>query len=80
MDIGSKMENLQQQQEIEGLRAEVKDLGEKLETLKMKRSEDKIKLKEFEKVKIQLQQVSFYLLITSIGKIYIYLFRIVIVV
>ena len=58
MDIGSKMENLQQQQEIEGLRAEVKDLEEKLETLKVKRADDKVKLKEFEKVKIQLQQVS----------------------
>ena len=60
MDIGSKMENLQQQQEIEGLRAEVKDLSEKLETLKIKRTEDKVKLKEFEKVKIQLQQLQEY--------------------
>lgn len=51
------MTNLQQQQEIEGLKAEVRDLNEKLETLKIKRAEDKVKLKEFEKVKIQLQQV-----------------------
>lgn len=51
------MTNLQQQQEIEGLKAEVKDLNEKLETLKIKRADDKTKLKEFEKVKIQLQQV-----------------------
>ena len=55
--ISEKMENLQQQQEIEGLQAEVRDLEEKLETLKVKRAEDKVKLKEFEKVKIQLQQV-----------------------
>ena len=58
MDIGSKMENLQQQQEMEGLRAEIKDLEEKLVTLKVKRTEDKVKLKEFEKVKIQLHQVN----------------------
>ena len=49
--------NIQQQQEIEGLKAEIKDLNEKLETLRIKRGEDKTKLKEFEKVKIQLQQV-----------------------
>lgn len=53
-----KMTTLQQLQEMEGLRAEVKDLNEKLETLKIKRSEDKVKLKEFEKAKIQLQQVT----------------------
>ena len=52
------MTNLQQQQEIEGLKAEVKDLNEKLETLKMKRADDKVKIKEGEKLKIQLQQVS----------------------
>lgn len=52
-----KMTNLQQQQEMEGLKAEIKDLNEKLDTLKIKRSEDKAKLKEFEKSKIQLQQV-----------------------
>lgn len=35
----------------------MKDLDEKLETLKMKRSEDKAKLKELEKHKIQLEQL-----------------------
>lgn len=44
-------------QEEESLRAQVKDLDEKLETLKMKRSEDKAKLKELEKHKIQLEQL-----------------------
>lgn len=44
-------------QEEESLRAQVKDLEEKLETLKMKRMEDKIKLKELEKHKIQLEQL-----------------------
>ncbi|KAG1950796.1 dynactin subunit [Pimephales promelas] len=43
--------------EEESLRAQVKDLEEKLETLKMKRMEDKIKLKELEKHKIQLEQL-----------------------
>ncbi|KAJ8317237.1 hypothetical protein KUTeg_005141 [Tegillarca granosa] len=55
-----KMTNLQQQQEMEGLKAEIKDLNEKLDTLKIKRSEDKAKLKEFEKSKIQLQQLQEY--------------------
>uniref|UniRef100_A0A3P8TXR1 Dynactin subunit 1 n=1 Tax=Amphiprion percula TaxID=161767 RepID=A0A3P8TXR1_AMPPE len=41
----------------ESLRAQVKDLEEKLETLKMKRTEDKAKLKELEKHKIQLEQL-----------------------
>lgn len=44
-------------QEEEALRAQVKDLEEKLETLKMKRMEDKAKLKELEKHKIQLEQL-----------------------
>uniref|UniRef100_A0A3B1JLM1 Dynactin 1a n=1 Tax=Astyanax mexicanus TaxID=7994 RepID=A0A3B1JLM1_ASTMX len=43
--------------EEEALRAQVKDLDEKLETLKMKRAEDKAKLKELEKHKIQLEQL-----------------------
>ncbi|XP_067303769.1 dynactin subunit 1a isoform X2 [Pseudorasbora parva] len=43
--------------EEESLRTQVKDLEEKLETLRMKRSEDKAKLKEMEKYKIQLEQL-----------------------
>ncbi|KAF3836913.1 hypothetical protein F7725_004377 [Dissostichus mawsoni] len=43
--------------EEESMRAQVKDLEEKLETLKMKRTEDKAKLKELEKHKIQLEQL-----------------------
>ncbi|XP_036372804.1 dynactin subunit 1 isoform X5 [Megalops cyprinoides] len=43
--------------EEEALRAQVKDLEEKLETLRMKRNEDKAKLKELEKYKIQLEQL-----------------------
>ncbi|XP_005089837.1 dynactin subunit 1 isoform X2 [Aplysia californica] len=58
--IDERLTNVQQQQEIEGLKTEVKDLNEKLETLKIKRGEDKVKLKEFEKTKIQLQQLQEY--------------------
>uniref|UniRef100_A0A8C4EC45 Dynactin subunit 1 n=1 Tax=Dicentrarchus labrax TaxID=13489 RepID=A0A8C4EC45_DICLA len=43
--------------EEESMRGQVKDLEEKLETLKMKRTEDKAKLKELEKHKIQLEQL-----------------------
>lgn len=35
----------------------MRDLEEKLETLRLKRAEDKAKLKELEKYKIQLEQV-----------------------
>ncbi|XP_052772029.1 dynactin subunit 1-like isoform X2 [Mya arenaria] len=59
-NIDSRLTNLQQQQEMDGLRAEVKDLNEKLETLMVKRSDDRAKLKDFEKVKIQLQQLQEY--------------------
>ena len=55
--ITDKMESLQQQQEITNLRTELKDTEEKLETLKVKRAEDKVKLKELQKLKIQIQQV-----------------------
>ncbi|KAK3094997.1 hypothetical protein FSP39_008880 [Pinctada imbricata] len=62
--IGASMEEkmsfVQQQQEIEGLKAEIKDLNEKLDTLKIKRAEDKGKLKEFEKAKIHLQTLQEY--------------------
>ncbi|XP_072177873.1 dynactin subunit 1-like isoform X1 [Diadema setosum] len=44
-------------EEIEGMRLEIKDLQEKLETLKLKRQEDRAKLKEGEKMRIQLQQL-----------------------
>ncbi|KAK2862760.1 hypothetical protein Q5P01_002293 [Channa striata] len=53
----TKVEPAISKQEEESLRAQVKDLEEKLETLKMKRTEDKAKLKELEKHKIQLEQL-----------------------
>ncbi|XP_062305357.1 dynactin subunit 1-like isoform X3 [Osmerus eperlanus] len=43
--------------EEDSLRGQLKDLEEKLETLRMKRSEDKAKLKELEKSRIQLEQL-----------------------
>ncbi|XP_071169051.1 dynactin subunit 1-like isoform X2 [Mytilus edulis] len=60
MSAEGSLTNIQQLQEMEGLKAEIKDLNEKLETLKIKRGDDKTKLKEFEKVKIQLQQLQEY--------------------
>ncbi len=43
--------------EIINLRSQNKDLNEKLETIRIKRSEDREKLREYEKNKIQSQQV-----------------------
>ena len=42
---------------MDDLRLQVTDLQEKLDTIKVKRAEDKGKLKDAEKMKIQLQQV-----------------------
>lgn len=64
--IDEKLASVQRQQENEGLQAEIRDLKEKLETVMIRRSEDKAKMKEMEKMKIQLQQVRFYKL--SMGK------------
>ena len=55
--LTDKIASLEQQQEMDNLKAEIRDLEEKLETLKVKRTEDKAKLKEHEKVKIQMLQV-----------------------
>lgn len=55
--VEERLSNLQQQHEMENLQAEVRDLQEKLETLKVKRMQDAEKLKEFEKVKLQLEQM-----------------------
>ncbi len=56
--MDSQLESLQNHQEMENMRMEVRDLEGKLDTLKIKRQEDKVKLKEFEKAKIMIQQVS----------------------
>ncbi|XP_021708546.1 dynactin subunit 1 isoform X3 [Aedes aegypti] len=48
---------LQLQQEIEDLKTQNKDLVEKLETLKVRRAEDKERLREFDKMKTQYDQL-----------------------
>ncbi|XP_065076699.1 dynactin subunit 1 isoform X3 [Ochlerotatus camptorhynchus] len=48
---------LQMQQEIEDLKTQNKDLVEKLETLKVRRAEDKERLREFDKMKTQYDQL-----------------------
>lgn len=52
-----KVQNMQMQQEINNYKDEIKDLGEKLETLKVKRAQDKEKMKEFEKIVLQNEQL-----------------------
>ncbi|XP_050676576.1 dynactin subunit 1 isoform X2 [Leptidea sinapis] len=56
--VEEKLANLQAQQEITNLKAEVEDLKEKLETLRMRRSEDREKLRELERVRLQLDQAN----------------------
>ncbi|XP_038221509.1 dynactin subunit 1 isoform X3 [Zerene cesonia] len=53
-----KLANLQAQQEITNLKTEVEDLKEKLETLKVRRAEDREKLRELERVRLQLEQAN----------------------
>lgn len=52
-----KLNALQQQQHIEELKSHIVDLTEKLETIKQRRSEDKERLKEFDKMKTQFEQL-----------------------
>lgn len=53
--VEEKISHLQLQQELENRSQQIKDFGEKLETLKLKRQEDKEKLKDYDKLKIQVQ-------------------------
>ncbi|GBP36249.1 Dynactin subunit 1 [Eumeta japonica] len=53
-----KLANLHAQQEITQLKSEVEDLKEKLETLRIKRAEDREKLRELERVRLQLEQAN----------------------
>lgn len=55
--VEEKFTNLQYQQEVDNLRSQVRDLTEKLETLKIKRAEDKEKLKDYDKTRLQLEQL-----------------------
>ncbi|XP_037933138.1 dynactin subunit 1 [Teleopsis dalmanni] len=47
----------EQQKLVEELRTQMSDLNEKLETLKQRRNEDKDRLREFDKMKIQFEQM-----------------------
>ncbi|CAH2987621.1 unnamed protein product [Chilo suppressalis] len=53
-----KLANIQAQQEITQLKSEVVDLNEKLETLKVRRAEDREKIRELERVRLQLDQAN----------------------
>ncbi|XP_045530164.1 dynactin subunit 1 isoform X12 [Pieris brassicae] len=53
-----KLANMQAQQEITNLKIEVEDLKEKLETIKVRRAEDREKLRELERVRLQLEQAN----------------------
>lgn len=52
-----KLHAAQHQQITDGLRAQISDLTEKLETLKIRRHEDKELLREFDKMKTQYDQM-----------------------
>lgn len=52
-----KIHNLQMAQENEDLKNQVRDLSEKLETIRSRRSDDKERLREFDKMKTQYDQL-----------------------
>ncbi|XP_052745853.1 dynactin subunit 1 isoform X3 [Bicyclus anynana] len=53
-----KLAAMQAQQENTQLKAEVEDLKEKLETLRLRRAEDREKLRELERLRLQLEQAN----------------------
>lgn len=55
--IEDKLNNLQHQQELENRTLQIRDLTEKLETLKMRREDDRDKLKDHDKLKMQLEHL-----------------------
>ena len=55
--LEEKAANLAQSQELAKTKDEVVDLKEKLETLRLKRAKDQEKIKEYEKVRIQCEQL-----------------------
>ncbi|XP_034942305.1 dynactin subunit 1-like isoform X2 [Chelonus insularis] len=56
-NVEEKLNHMQLLQENENLKGQVMDLNEKLELLRTKRLQDKEKMKEFEKTKLQLDQL-----------------------
>ncbi|KAF5304178.1 hypothetical protein FQR65_LT08072 [Abscondita terminalis] len=57
MPVEEKLSHLQLQQELDNRSQQIRDLEEKLETLRIKRQEDKEKLKDYDKHKIQLEHM-----------------------
>uniref|UniRef100_A0A6B2EBH0 Dynactin subunit 1 n=1 Tax=Phlebotomus kandelakii TaxID=1109342 RepID=A0A6B2EBH0_9DIPT len=57
LTVEDKLAAVQQQQEIDSLKGQVKDLNEKLDTLRLRRAEDKERLREFDKMKTQFEQL-----------------------
>ncbi|XP_017892569.1 dynactin subunit 1 isoform X2 [Ceratina calcarata] len=55
--VEEKLSHLQLQQENDNLKSQVRDLTEKVETLRLKRMQDKERMKDFEKTKLQLDQL-----------------------
>lgn len=55
--VEEKLSALQLQQENDDLRNQVRDLTEKLETLKLRRAEDKERFREFDKMQTQFEQM-----------------------
>ncbi|CAG9857585.1 unnamed protein product [Phyllotreta striolata] len=55
--VDDKMGIMQMQQELDKRAQQITDLNEKLETLKTKRLEDKEKLKNYDKLNVQLEQL-----------------------
>ncbi|XP_043502530.1 dynactin subunit 1 isoform X2 [Polistes fuscatus] len=55
--VEEKLTHLQLMQENENLKAQVRDLNEKVETLRVKRIQDKERMKDFEKTKLQFEQL-----------------------
>lgn len=55
--VEDKISYLQLQQEFENRNQQIRDLSEKIETLKIRRQDDKEKLKDYDKLRIQLEQL-----------------------
>ncbi|XP_030761561.1 dynactin subunit 1 isoform X2 [Sitophilus oryzae] len=55
--VEEKISHLQLQQELENRSQQIRDLNEKIDTLKIRRQEDKERLKDYDKLKIQLEQL-----------------------
>ncbi|XP_043274980.1 dynactin subunit 1 isoform X2 [Venturia canescens] len=56
-NLEEKLTHMQLAQENDNLKSQVVDLTEKVETLRIKRLQDKERMKEFEKTKLQLEQL-----------------------